>query len=80
MTSLTNKIYSIDQCVGFYNQNHAQLKGGVVLHGQRVYNDEMGIKEMGCVKAMVDTNTWKPGDPPGQLLDKLVLYQRGVDL
>ena len=69
-----------NECVGFYNRNHHELKGGVVLHGQRAYNDEMGIKEMGCVKAMVDLNTWKPGDPPGQLSDKLVLYQRGVDL
>ena len=69
-----------NQCAGFYNRNHTQLKGGVVLHGKRAYNDNMEIKEMGCVKAIVDTSKHKPGDPPNELTDKLVLYQRGLDL
>ncbi len=45
---------SYAQCQMFYNQNHKNLKDGVVVHGNSQYEEGMTLTEMGCTKVILE--------------------------
>ena len=68
-----------EECAKFYKANEKNLQDGVKLHGARNYN-LADVKEMGCVRAELNPLTWKPGDLPSKLIDKVILFQRDLAL
>ncbi len=64
------------QCEIFYLQNNKNLKGGVVTHGNSVYEEGMTLVEMGCTK-VVFTEDGPSKDRPE---DRRIHYQKGKDI
>ena len=64
------------QCQMFYNQNHKNLKDGVIVHGNSEYEEGMTLTEMGCTKVILSGNGDIPRDNPN---DRIVHYSRGKE-
>ena len=60
----------------FYNQNHKNLKDGVIVHGNSEYEEGMQLTEMGCTKVILSGNGDIPRDNPN---DRVVHYSRGKE-
>ena len=65
---------SYEQCQMFFNQNHKNLKNGVVVHGNSQYEQGMILSEMGCTKVILTGNGEIPRDDPN---DRVAHYMRG---
>ena len=65
---------SYEQCQMFFNQNHKNLKNGVIVHGNSQYEQGMILSEMGCTKVILTGNGEIPRDDPK---NRVVHYKRG---
>ena len=65
---------SYEQCQMFFNQNHKNLKNGVIVHGNSQYEQGMILSEMGCTKVILTGNGEIPRDDPN---DRVAHYKRG---
>ena len=67
---------SYQQCHTFYNQNHKNLKDGVIVHGNSEYEEGMTLGEMGCTKVILTGNGDIPRDDPK---NRVAHYKRGKE-
>ena len=64
---------SYEHCQIFYNQNHKNLKDGVIVHGNSQYEEGMTLTEMGCTKVIMNGNNEYKDDPN----NRVAHYQLG---
>ncbi len=64
---------SYETCQIFYNQNHKNLKDGVIVHGNSQYEEGMTLTEMGCTKVILSGDDKFKDDPN----NRVAHYQLG---